>query len=141
MWAWSVRRTRGEYESKAFGPLRDLDAQRRLRQRVKADTHADVADKGAQHDRIEARSDHACVVEKGHVDRHSIRDPPPLARHEHRVAIAEAPAAVAAQGAAAAERWQQKIRDLITIVERRLQSTAQRDDPVLPQDGNVLHDL
>ena len=84
---------------------------------------------------------HPRVVEERHVEGQPIRNPPPLARQQHGVAIAEAPAAVAAQRAAAAERREQEVRDLVVVIERRLQPAAQRDHPVLAQDRNVLHEL
>ena len=85
-----------------------LDAQRRADGSVKADADADIGDEGADAELIERRRDHPGVVEERHVECQSARDPPELAGGQDGMPIAKAPTAVAAQSAAAPERWQQK---------------------------------
>ena len=66
----------------------------------------------------------------------------PLPLQEQAVAIAEPPAAVATQVAAAAERRQHEVRNLLIAFQPcGLDETAQRDGPRLAQDREVLHHL
>jgi hypothetical protein len=69
------------------------------------ETHANapVVRQSLEAQAIEPRRHLPRVVEDGHVHTETIRDPPELALREQRMAIAEAPARVRPQGAAAAE--------------------------------------
>ena len=108
-----------------FAPLRQLDPQRRRERAVEADADAEVVLQAVEaRDALRSRRDLAGVVEQRHVEpsRFGIqRHSPDISM---AVAIAEAPAAVAAQRAAAAERRQQEVRHAVVVVERRLQQAA-----------------
>src|SRR4029453_5078392 len=83
--------------------------------------------------------DLAGVGEQRHVEAQTVRDPAPLERFKHAMAIAEAPARISAQRTAAAERGQQEIRHYIVVVQGGLHLRAERHHPVFAQDRQVLN--
>ncbi len=113
-----------EHEVEALAPLGDLDAQRRRARAMEADADADVAFQSIEAEIVPARHDLARVVEHGHVEAAAAGNPAELAGEQQAVAIAESPAGIAAQRAAAAERRQQEIGHRILVAENRLHQTA-----------------
>src|SRR5688500_9610283 len=90
---------------------------------------------------LAARRDLTGVVEDRDVEAGAIRNEPELGGGQQAVAIAEAPGLVAAQRTAAAQLRQQEVRHQLVVSEDALDPSAQRDDPVLPQERQVLNDL
>ena len=119
----------GEHQPPSIGAARHFNPQHRRGRAMETHTDPPVGHEILEVEILPAARHLARVVEQRHVQRETARDPSKLGRRQEAVPVAQPAGLVSAQGPAASELGQQKVRHHVGVVERRLHATAERRSP------------